>query len=69
MLANMFFPMMSYILVPNIVENRGTYLVLVSDASKLFISCVLTQKTRIGAYWFGYIVLSFYKIHRELHNY
>lgn len=28
-------------LVPDIVENRGAYLVLVSDALKLFISCDL----------------------------
>lgn len=31
-------------LVPDTVENRGAHLVLVSDASKLFISCVLRQE-------------------------
>lgn len=31
-------------LVLDTVENRGAYLVLVSDALKLFISCVLRQE-------------------------
>lgn len=31
-------------LVPEIVENKGAHFVLVSDASKLFISCVLRQE-------------------------